>query len=245
MDGEITVAILAGGLGTRLRPVLGTLPKLLAPLAGRPFLDHLLHWVMPLAPQRILLCLGHGAEQVVDYVQRRPAPAVPLIPLVEPAPLGTAGALRHAAPYWLQGPLLVMNGDTWVDGDLRLFVAAHRAAAAEGSLLCIPMAECRRYGTVTLDPQGNIRHFVEKDPHHPGPGLVSSGILLLEPSLLALLRQSDGPSLERDFLATLAPGRLHGVVMDRPFIDFGIPESFAMAQTLLAPFASQLEEPLA
>lgn len=234
----VTVAILAGGLGTRVRPVLGDLPKLLAPLAGHPFIDYLLHWLLPHRPRQVVLCLGQGADQVIDYLASRPSP-LPLHWEVEPFPMGTAGALRHAAHLWQEGPVLVMNGDTYVEGDLGQFWAAHQAAGGQGSLLCLPKADCQRYGTITFDDQNHITRFVEKNSLNHGPGWVNSGILLLTPPLLTKLAQSSGPSLERDFLATLPFGCLTAVPMAWPFIDFGTLLSFQEAQSFFAPIAAR------
>ncbi|MBF0612252.1 MAG: NTP transferase domain-containing protein [Magnetococcales bacterium] len=229
-----TVAILAGGLGTRIRPVLGEVPKLLATMAGKPFLDHLLAWLAPHKPATILLCLGHGATLILDYVEKH---ALPVVTVVEPAPLGTAGALRFALAGRKITPLLVLNGDTMLKGDLTPFFQAHQESGALGSLLCVAMEECQRYGTLTLDETQRIVRFVEKDEHHQGGGFISSGILYLQPPLVEALLASQGNSLERDFLACLPAGTLLGYPVAWPFIDFGVPDSYYQADD----FFSQMD----
>ncbi|TAN64720.1 MAG: hypothetical protein EPN20_08070, partial [Magnetospirillum sp.] len=131
----IDVVVLAGGLGTRIRGVLGDTPKVLAPINGRPFLDHLLDHLARLGAGRAVLSLGVGADRVSDHLAHRPPP-LPVIQVIEPAPLGTAGALRHALPCLSGDPVMVMNGDTWLETDFAAFLAEHHRAGRPVSLLC-------------------------------------------------------------------------------------------------------------
>src|SRR5258708_12180186 len=96
---SIDVAVLAGGLGTRLRPVLGETPKILAPIGGRPYLDHLLSWLAGFGATRVVLCLGFRAELVLDHVKRNPFPGLEVVTSIEPDPPPPAGPLTPPLPH--------------------------------------------------------------------------------------------------------------------------------------------------
>src|SRR5512146_545928 len=137
----IDVAILAGGLGSRLAPVLLDRPKLLAPVAGRPFLEHLVAWLSRFGAERILLCLGHRAEVVQAHLASHAFSHARIDVLVEPSPLGTAGALRFARPQLHSNPVLVLNGDSFVDADLGVFLDRYRRSGAAAGLICAEVAD--------------------------------------------------------------------------------------------------------
>ena len=234
LDG-IDVVILAGGLGTRIRAVLGDTPKVLAPVAGRPFLDHLIDRLAAAGAGRVVLSLGHLAGRVLRHLEQRDEP-LPVLAVVEPRPMGTGGALRLTLPRLGGGTVLVMNGDTWVDADLGTFLADHRQAGRAVSLLCVEVPDCARYGRVVRAPDGGLARFVEKDPDYRGAGLINGGIYLFEPAALALLAglKGEAPSLERDFLATLPEGAIHcHVARGATFIDIGTPESLGEADSVV------------
>lgn len=239
----IDVAILAGGLGTRIRAVLEDTPKVLAPVARRPLLDRLLDWLESYGADRVVLCLGHLADRVVAHVEAGPPRRCAIVPVVEPAPLGTAGALAFAQPTFRPGPVMVLNGDTLVDADLCAFVAAHRAATGPdggpdgdgvaASLLCLEMADTGRYGRVEV-ADGRIRRFAEKDAAAQGPGVINAGVYLLGPELLAWMARTRPSSLERDVFQIQPPGRLGAAVGRFRFVDLGTPDSLVEAQNFFA-----------
>ncbi len=110
--GNVTAAVLAGGLGTRLRGVLADCPKVLAPVKGKPFLAYLLEHLAGQGLRDVVLCVGYGSEQV-EAVFGRSYAGLRLAYSCEPAPLGTAGAVRLALPMLESDPVLVMNGDSF------------------------------------------------------------------------------------------------------------------------------------
>ena len=226
----IDVVVLAGGLGTRIRGVLGDTPKVLAPINGRPFLDHLLDHLAGLGA---VLCLGVGAAMVRDHLALRPPP-LPVVVVVEPEPLGTAGALRLALPGLAGDPVMVMNGDTWLETDFAAFLAEHGRAGRPVSLLGVAVDDISRYGQVDLAADGTVTRFVEKAPDARGAGLINGGVLLLSRPALDQLAAGSGPSLERDFLGRLPPGWIHGWRAEgAAFIDIGTPASLAEAGGVL------------
>lgn len=229
----IDVAILAGGLGTRIRAVLGDVPKLLAPVRGRPFLDHLAERLGRLGGGRLVLCLGHLADRVCSHLDANP-PSLPVVRVIESEPLGTGGALRFARPALASEPVMVMNGDSWTDADLAAFLSAHRARRAFISILCVSVPDISRFGGVEVGADATVRRFAEKEPGRSGPGLINAGVYLFSQAALDELVVAPGPSLERDFLQRQPPGRIHAFVQaDAAFIDIGTPESLGAAGTVI------------
>lgn len=229
----IDVVVLAGGLGTRIRGVLGDTPKVLAPINGRAFLDHLLDHLAALGAGRAVLLLGVGAEQVAAHLDRHPPP-LPVVQVVEPAPLGTAGAIRHALGQMQGDPVMILNGDTWLEADFAAFLAAHGRSGRAVSLLCVEVDDVSRYGRIERDAEGALTRFVEKDPQVTGPGLINGGACLLSGPALQRLAASEGPSLERDVLEKLPAGWvLAWHAEGAAFIDIGTPDSLAQAGMIL------------
>ncbi len=232
---DIDVVILAGGLGTRLRPVLPSLPKVLAPVGARTFLDILLDRLAGFGASRVILALGHLAGEVKNYLERYPREDMTVLSFVEPEPLGTAGAIRFVRPQFQSRTVLVLNGDSMVDADLCALVAAHRARATEGTLLCARVPDTARYGTVALDAKGRIAAFREKTGEGV-PGAINAGVYLMEPALLDRITASSRSSLERDIFQTLPAGTLAAYVGDFPFLDIGTPDDLSRAAAFLARF---------
>lgn len=234
LDG-IDVVVLAGGLGTRLRGVLGDQqPKILAPVQGRPFLDLMVEWMAAAGAGRLVLSLGHLAQQVIAHLDQGRWP-VPIVTEIEPEPLGTGGALRYVLPRLHGDPVMVINGDTWLDADLGAALAAHRRAGCAASLVCVRVPDGQRYGRIEVDAGGFVTRFLEKAPD-PTPALINAGVCLLSAPALARLGQSAGPSFERDVLAELPHGWLRAHVCESArFIDIGTPESLTQAGDVITP----------
>jgi len=153
----IDVFVLAGGLGTRIRPVLGDIPKLLAPIGRRTYLDHLLNWLRGFGARRVVLGLGVRAQAIVDYAQAHPIAGIEIETVVEPSPLGTAGAIRFARATLRSDPILVVNGDSFADTDLCRLLERHHAACASATMLCAEVEEAGRYGRLALDGRCGLR----------------------------------------------------------------------------------------
>ncbi len=231
----IDVAVLAGGLGTRINGVLGDTPKVLAPINGKPYLDHLLGWLSSFGAAHIVLCLGHLADKVIAHVADQEG----VESVVESEPMGTGGALRLAGERLRSDPVMVMNGDTWLGTDLCRFLDSHRQSKSMVSVLCVPVDDISRYGSVEIN-QGRIVRFREKDAANPAPGVISAGAYLFSPAAFDALAIAQGPSLERDFLEHLPAGSISGFIPERiNFIDIGTPKSLEAAKTVLTGDALQ------
>lgn len=228
------VAILAGGLGTRISGVLGDTPKILAPVGGRPFLDHLFDWLSSFGASRIVLCLGHLADKVTAHVSETPRDDLRIEWTIESAPLGTGGALRQASSLLDSDPVLVMNGDTWIDLDLCEFLAGFRQASADIGLACAPAASAARFDRVTLRADGYVQDFSGSSRGTDEPGLVNGGFYLFSQAALAALRAGTARSLEHDVLHRQPAGTVLAFETREDFIDIGTPESLAKAGAFMA-----------
>lgn len=224
---HMDVVVLAGGLGTRLRGVLDDTPKVLAPIAGRPFLGYLLDRLADQGARRVVLCLGHLADRVTGWLEREATPeTLDVVCRIEPQPLGTAGALRFVRGDLRSDTVLVLNGDTFIDADLPAFLSAHRRSECEASILCVEVDDASRFGRLDIGDGGRIRRFTEKAP---GSGTINAGVYLFSATLLDRLAADRASSLEHDVLEKAAPGTLNAHVVKARFIDIGTPDSLAAA----------------
>ncbi|HWK43568.1 MAG TPA: sugar phosphate nucleotidyltransferase [Stellaceae bacterium] len=237
---SIDAVVLAGGRGTRLASVVSDVPKPLAPVDGKPFLNYLLAgFVAGGVVGRVVLAIGHLADRVVAHYAATP-PALPLDYSIETTPLGTGGALVAAWPRVRGRRAIVANGDSLVASDHRALLDHHVLSGALVTMTLVEVPDTARYGAVTLadDPAarpgtGRVSAFHEKSAIG-GIGLINAGLYLIEAEAIAAL--PDGPlSLERDVLPVLvAAGRVQAVVTRGPFLDIGLPETYAAAPAFLA-----------
>ena len=220
--------VLAGGLGTRLKPRFGDLPKPLAPLGGRPFLVRQLEWLRGRGIESAVILAGYGAEQLREALGDGSAVGVHLEYSIEDAPLGTGGALKLAAGF-VDGPVLVVNGDTIGDGDPWKLERDRWEHGAVGAVALYRVADASARGRVE-HASGRISRFVEKDTSYRGAAWVNGGQYAFAPELWDRL-PAGTCSLERDVLPMLAEaGRLVGSECPGRFWDIGTPEDFERAE---------------
>ena len=229
---DIDIAVLAGGLGTRLRGVLPETPKILAPVLGKAFLEHLLDWLNRQGARRVILCLGYRAGDVLAYLEARSFAPLEIRTVVEPEPLGTGGAIARARSLLISEPVLVMNGDTLLDADLNAFLAGHGASQADVSILCTKVEDTARYGRLEIDAHDRILRFVEKDAT-TGPAWVNGGYYLFGRAALDAIFTLSKGSLERDILQRMRPGTIHASRTQGRFLDIGTPETLDLAREVL------------
>jgi NDP-sugar pyrophosphorylase family protein len=235
---SLDVFVLSGGLGTRIQPVLGEVPKLLAPINGLPYLAHLLAWLKQFGARRVVLGLGHGASLVLEYLKKEPVPSLDIAASIEPSQLGTAGAIRFARSKLRSDPVLVMNGDSFVDADLCAFVDRHRAARVAGTLLCTEVDSADRYGSIAVGPDGRIQTFAEKQSGSEST-IISAGVYLLSAPLLDRIAAGTARSIESDIFQQLPAGSLAAFHGKFAFVDIGTPESLSQAADMLARYAGR------
>lgn len=227
-----SAAILAGGAGTRLKPVVPDLPKPLAEVSGRPFLFWLLDGLVRAGVRRAALLTGHMGdtiEQRLGSVYR----GIELAYSREDSPLDTGGALRLALPKLASPAFFVLNGDSLVDTDLRDFARWFSLKNFPAALLAVKMDDAARYGRVTFDPHGAVTGFLEKDAG-PGGGFVNAGVYLFTREAVEAIPAGRPVSLERELFPALVPGRLGAYPASGDLLDIGTPESYASASAFLA-----------
>jgi NDP-sugar pyrophosphorylase family protein len=224
---EVSAAILAGGLGSRLRTVVADRPKVLAPVAGTPFLSHLLKQLARANVKEAVLLAGYGANQVCNEFGKQKF-GVNLSYSIETELLGTGGAVRLAIPIIPGRTVLLMNGDSFCNLDLRSFVNYHHGHGGKISLSLAWVENAARFGRVALGPDDRIAGFEEKAPH-PAPGWINAGVYLIDRELFEVLPTSTCISLERDLLPYWITNRDVYGFRGGEFIDIGIPESYAQA----------------
>lgn len=224
---DVTAAILAGGMGIRLRSVVADRPKVLAEVGGRPFIAYLLDQLTTAGIRRVIVCTGHLGTQVQEmfgdtYGDLR------VVYSHEPVPLGTAGALRLALPLLRSDPVLVMNGDSYCQVDLGAFWTWHRERAAEASLLLAEVPDTQRYGRVLVDATGRVLSFVEKGDGH-GAGWINAGVYVLSHRVPETIPGDHAVSLEEEVFPAWIGRGLYGCRSNGRFVDIGTPHSYAVA----------------
>lgn len=226
--------ILAGGKGTRLRPLTLHTPKPIVPIANRPFLYYQLDLLKPLNSEGamdVILSLSYQPRKIEEALNPDVLGGMRFVPIVEAQPLGTAGAIKNAQSF-VKGTLLVFNGDVLTDIDLRPVLARHRERKAAATLVLVDVEDTRAYGVVELDKDCRIQRFLEK----PAPGTteaksINAGIYLLEPEVLDLIPPGVEFSFEYELFPRLLESKmpLYGEVTKAYWLDIGTPERYRQA----------------
>ncbi len=220
--------ILAGGEGTRLRPLTLSLPKPVVPVVDRPFLRHQLDLLSRAGVHEAVFSVAYRPEKVQAVFGDGSSVGKRIHYAVEDTPLGTGGAVKNAEPY-LDDVTIVFNGDVLTDVDLPAVVAEHRASGAAATLVLTPVENPSAYGLVETAEDGRVRRFVEKpDPSQITTNTINAGIYVLQTSILALMPAGVNHSIERAFFpALLARGDLVRAHVHRGYwIDIGTPEKY-------------------
>jgi D-glycero-alpha-D-manno-heptose 1-phosphate guanylyltransferase len=228
-----TAIILAGGLGTRLRSVVPDLPKPMAPINGRPFLEHQMDYWIGQGVNRFVISVGHMKELIIRHFGSSYRDTT-VAYAIEDEPLGTGGALLLAA-QGLSETFLVLNGDTFFAVKLDELLRFHAERKSEWTFSLFKADEVGRYMGMDVSADGEIVS------HQSGPGeeccLANGGVYLLNPSVLARLKFVTGCklSLEDDLLSAFVTqgGKLYGLACSGRFIDIGVPRDFFRAAEIL------------
>jgi len=226
---QITAAILAGGLGTRLRSVVPDKPKVLAHVGQRPFIEYLLDQLADGGLKTVVLCVGYKGDMVEKHLGTTYR-GMRLLYSLEKEPLGTGGALRLALPLLDVQTTLVMNGDSYCDAKLDAFVRWHNDHQSPATLLLTKTDDTRRYGRVDTDSRDRIVTFQEKAAT-TGPGWVNAGLYLLQHELISGIPSDRAVSLEREMFPSWIPQGLHGYPSEGRLWDIGVPDAYAEAQS--------------
>jgi D-glycero-alpha-D-manno-heptose 1-phosphate guanylyltransferase len=228
--------ILAGGFGTRLKEVVQDVPKPMAPVNGRPFLEYLLKYLSHYKIKKVILSVGYLADTIVSHFGNR-FEEMEISYSVENDPLGTGGGIRLAMEKSQSTNVLVLNGDSFFDINLDDFYEAHRNAQSDCSLALRKVQNASRYGTIRLDPDSRIKEFSEKNGLSQ-QGIINAGAYLLKRELfLEKTSANKNFSIERDFFESrLDELNIFGFTYEGYFIDIGIPDDYKKAQHDFAQF---------
>jgi D-glycero-alpha-D-manno-heptose 1-phosphate guanylyltransferase len=222
---SLTALILAGGRGERLRSVVSDRPKPMALVDGVPFLEILIRSLAAKGVKDFVLLTGYMGGMIEEYFKEPFDGSLSIRLSQESRPLGTGGAVKIAESM-ASDPSLLVNGDTFFDGDLDSIVYFHKEQSAVVTLSLYPVDDVSRYGSVEVDRDGRITGFREK-AEGAGPGLINAGLSVLSGEFIRSL--PDGPfSMEQEiFPALVKSGRMFGLCMKRPFFDIGTPKSYS------------------
>lgn len=222
--------VLAGGLGTRLREVVSDVPKPMAPIAGRPFLEILLSNLARKGFDRVILSIGHMSEAVTRHFGIT-FEGMALAYEIESTPLGTGGATRTALGRCEEDHAFIFNGDTYLDLEMDE-VEALWFEAGEPIIVARHVADSIRYGRLDVE-DGRVKRFREKGI--PGAGLINAGTYVLPRDALAQFPPDMPFSLEADYLvAAVRNIGFRAFVTHGFFIDIGLPDDYRRAQTIFA-----------
>lgn len=225
--------MLAGGLGSRLGALTSKVPKPMLSVGGRPFLEYLLDRLIAGGADQLILSLHHLPEAVSGHFGSRYR-GVPIRYAVEPAPLGTGGAIAYALREERAAPLLVVNGDSFLAIDYAALMHWYLRDPVPVALVVRPVPDAGRYGAVTVNGETALA-FAEKGGH--GPALISTGTYILRPEVFARFGLAGRFSIETDLLQRhCAALRPRAYSFDGYFIDIGVAGDLDRAQLELPVF---------
>jgi mannose-1-phosphate guanylyltransferase len=218
--------VLAGGEGTRLRPLTLTTPKPVMPLAGQPFLTFMLDWVRGHGVDEVILSCGFMSD-AVRHVLGDIYDGMRLRYVIESEPLGTAGPVRLAHDEGLlEERLLVLNGDVLTDMDLTAELEQHERTGARATLALYPVDDTSSYGVVPTDDEGRVEAFIEKGSGDAPTNRINAGAYVIERDLVAAIPAGRAVSFEREVFPALVGNGLYGYDAAGYWIDIGTPERY-------------------
>lgn len=221
--------ILAGGEGTRLRPLTGNIPKPVVPLCGRPHILYLIDWLRGHGVDDVIVSCAHLADEVREAMKGIET-GVRVRYVVEPDARGTAGAIKFAEAA-LADRFFVLNGDVLCDLDLGALVRQHEGTGARATIALYPVEDPSAYGLVLREEDGEVNEFLEKpdDPSKIATDEINAGAYLLERSVLELIPPGEDVSIERRIFPKLVGHGLYGRRLDGYWMDIGTPERYLQA----------------
>jgi mannose-1-phosphate guanylyltransferase len=228
----VQAIVLVGGEGTRLRPLTENVPKPALTLVDRPFLAYMIEWLASHGVTEVVLACGFLPDVLREALAGEEERAGARIRyVVEPEPLGTAGAIRFAADALgdeLEQRFLALNGDVLTDLDLTALLRAQAEWGAVATIGLHPVEDSAAFGLVERGEGGEVLQFLEKTGEQ-APGEVNAGMYCLERSVLDLIPPAENVSIERDVFPRLAGHGLHGLRLDGYWVDIGTPERYLQA----------------
>jgi D-glycero-alpha-D-manno-heptose 1-phosphate guanylyltransferase len=231
----LKVVILAGGFGTRVAHLLPDIPKPMAPVCGRPFVEWIVRYFAKQGVRDFVLSTGHLAARIESHFQAQPVQGVTVRCRKETTPLGTAGGFLNAVGDQdsTNAGWFVANGDSLVVTDPTVLFRQASAMGWDAAILGLSLPDASRFGSLAVKDDGTLKAFAEK---RPGAGLINAGVYWFSSQLLSRFSSKRPLSFEFDvFPSLLADGAVVGVVsVAAPFIDIGTETTLAEAETFIA-----------
>ena len=229
-----TAIILAGGFGTRLQSVVKDLPKPMAPINGKPFLEFVLKYCAHHQLKKVVLSVGYKHESIHNYFGNK-FQDIEISYCVDENPLGTGGAIKAAIKNVSEEHVLILNGDTFFNVNVAEFYTRHAKSNAICSIALKQMKNFDRYGIVSVDSENLISGFEEKA--FRASGNINGGVYILNKNIEQHFPSEEKFSFEKDFMEKkFSDLKMKGFLFDDYFIDIGIPEDYNRAQHELAGF---------
>jgi D-glycero-alpha-D-manno-heptose 1-phosphate guanylyltransferase len=234
----LEAVILAGGLGTRLQSVVSEVPKSMAPVNGKPFLEYQLDYLSNFGIKKFIFSVGYKAEIIQKHFGDQ-WHSIPVDYAFEKEPLGTGGGIKNAMKLAESEQVLVLNGDTLFRINLNDFLDFHLQKESAFSLALRKVNDVSRYGTVCTDENGMITGFKEKNTSS-GEGFINGGIYLIEKNIFFSLPLPARFSIEKDFFEKYYQAlAIFAMPFEAYFLDIGIPEDYQRAQNEFTQFTDK------
>jgi NDP-sugar pyrophosphorylase family protein len=250
---KITAVVLAGGFGRRIQHLLPDLPKPMAPVNGRPFLEWVVRYLAAQKIRNIFLSTGHLADTIEKHFQSQPVKNVRVRCFPESKPLGTAGGFLNAIRGAKEKPAawLVLNGDSLAPAPLAQMFQSLDESEIEGAILGVHVADASRFGTISVNENsgtgfqpvrgsqaGSLRHYGDLtgfNEKKPGAGIINAGVYLFRAAAIDSFPDKTPLSFETEVFPAMVAGkiRLKVCVTDAPFLDIGTPESLPLAEEFI------------
>jgi NDP-sugar pyrophosphorylase family protein len=232
--------IIAGGLGTRLRPLTYNTPKPIVPVANRPFVVHQIEHLRQHGVDEIILNLHYLSDAIKEILDDGEEWGIKIYYSIEESPLGTAGAVKNAEEYFGEEPMVVFNGDVLTDINISQIVDFHRKKKARATLTLTRVSDPTAYGLILTEPEGRVARFIEKPSWEQVSKLsakgcssdtVNAGIYVLDPQIFKGVPKGVEYSFERQLFPSLLERNepVYGYISERYWIDIGNPNQYRQA----------------
>ncbi len=220
--------ILAGGRGTRMRPLTDKIPKVLLPVGGRPFLFYLINFLKTQGVKEFILAVGYKAQKIKDYFGNGEKFGVKIVYSEEKKPLGTGGALKNAEKFIKHRDIFVLNGDIFIDVNIKKMTEFHKRMKLPITIGVCWVNDISRYGRVAINKKNVIMKFEEKE-YIKEEGFINGGIYLINKKIIKDLPSNRNISLEKELFPQLI-GQMAAFKIKGYFIDIGIPQDYQKFQ---------------
>ena len=234
---NLTAFILVGGLGTRLKSIINDVPKPMAPILNKPFLYYKIMNLKKNSIKKIVFCSGYLHKSIEDYFGDGSKFNLDIKYSVEKSSLGTAGAIKNAEQF-IDGPFLMMNGDTYLNLDVKEFYNKYLSLNAKYMMLLKHVEDNYECGIVITNSNNEIQDFIEKPSEDVikkmNSPLLNAGVYLLSANILDYIKKDEKVSIEEDVFPILTKeDDFYSMIYDGYFIDIGIPKNYIKFQNYI------------